>query len=244
MIKKLNKELSISLFGGIWALFIFLSPFSGWYFFNLFSFPYLLMGGGAIGGVLVSLLFNEKYGNIICLWSCIGFIIIQTVISWGHFLIGWFFISGGTNYAPLILILIGSIFGYLESRKINTNHKIKTEGKRVLNRGLSISLIGGIVSWLIPIFFDPILGYNTIIPSTYLILTWGAIIGMIIGLIFNEKIGSIICIGSGIIYLLVFVWFIGIFYFIYIIQPFGFNLAPLTLISVGGIIGYAESRNN
>jgi len=239
-----KKEFIISLIGGIWALSIFLSSSYGWFFFNYFNYSYLIIGGGSIVGVIVGLRYDEKIGILICLWSCIGFVIFQIVITWGNFFLYWIFLSGGANYAPLGLVLIGSIIGYIDSRKINKNLVIKKEGQKILTRGLILSLIGGIVSWFMILSIYPTFYYDTYLTSLYLILTWGAIIGVGVSLVYNKKVGSIICISSGIIYILYFAVISKGFVFLYLIEPLSYNLTPFLLVLVGGIIGYSELRGD
>ncbi len=238
-----KKEFIISLIGGIWALSIFLSSLFGWYFFNYFNYSYLIIGGGSIVGVIVGLRYDEKIGILICLWSCIGFVIFQIVITWGYFFLDWIFLSGGANYAPLGLVLIGSMFGYIDFRKMNKNLVIKKEEQKILTRGLILSLIGGIVSWFMILSIYPFY-YDTNFTSSYLILTWGAIIGVGVSLVYNKKVGSIICISSGIIYILYFAVISKGFVFLDVIEPLSYNLTPFLLVLVGGIIGYSELRGD
>jgi len=234
-------NLSIVLIGGIWALIISIySILSRWYFFNYFNYSYLIISGGSIVGTIVYLRYNEKTGNLICLWSCIGFIVFQMIISWGYFLLYWVFIYNDGNFAPLVLTLIGSVFIYIDSRKLEKNLDIRKQRKKILDKGSILILIGGILSWQMILNIYPIYYYTKPVASSYLILTWGGIIGVGVNLLYNKKIGSIISIGSGILYILYSAFITRGIFFLYIIEPLSYNLTPFLLLLIGGIISYLE----
>ena len=99
----------------------------------------------------------------------------------GEFYFYLFFDPVGYNYAPFILVLAGGIMGYRESTE--------EELKNLVKIGLILSIIGGILSIHIFLNTSYISGY-TASTISYLIISCGAILGSIIGLIYTEKFGG------------------------------------------------------
>jgi len=153
----------------------------------------------------------------------------------GEFYFYLFFDPVGYNYAPFILVLAGGIMGYRESTE--------EELKNLVKIGLILSIIGGILSIHIFLNTSYISGY-TASTISYLIISCGAILGSIIGLIYTEKFGGFICFITGIIYMI----YSGVismgFFFVDLILPYSYNynFTSFILVLIGGFISYTESQ--
>jgi len=118
--------------------------------------------------------------------------------------------------------------------------------------GLSLSMIGGILFFILTYFFarhfylmwllgeEALLGY-----LFYLFINGGAIVGAILGFI-GKRIGYYLCLLIGISFPLLGLYLSGSYFFIYFFEGFidaFYIYIPWSILFIGGITGFIEWRN-